>query len=477
MYLHSTAQDRHRPSCPVVCFMLLCGFIYYSVGSYLRPFSAPDQLAYIFDFYSPLLQLSHNLFAPSEHASPTLYYALLKGIHQLFNHQLWLYRLPNLLLCLITAFATGAAARHSWQGAAGNIATLIMITFVGSYVGAQSISPQMFAASLSGLAVLCFFTHLRCKKSCTLWYGYGLLALSYTIGGLFALLAPMAMALGWLVLTRKKWTWHCLRPHGGALLIPIALVAWHYAAPNPQGDWIQGWTPLLNTFKQTHYLLGWPFLLDFIVVFLPFGVFIMNSLWFSKNPLWQAHGATPQQRLLLQLWIVAPLVVCVLCKPYTGLWLMTSAPAIALCLAPYFHCIWEKKAIPNFYIPIQLLLGLSLFTLLTLGLMAFHKRFLPIPAIHTPWIQGLTAFLIVVTLAGIGLLYRRAFWMYFYGLVALSVSYTLGLTLIYAELQNKPLRFHFLPVLDTPLQEGSATNDELNTHAHYCPRLTSALHG
>lgn len=476
MHSHTRNLERTKDWYQTLYLIMGCGFLYYSIGSYLRPFSAPDQLAYIFDFYSSLVQLSHSLFAPSDHASPTLYYALLKGIHRFTNHYLWFYRLPNMLLFLATAFATGAVARHFWQGFTGIIAAVIMVTFVGSYVGAQSIAPQMFAASITALALLCFFMNLSSKIAYSLWYGYGLLALSYVAGGLFALLSPLLMALGWLALT--KWQWHSLRRHSGILLIPATILLWHIVAPNPQGNWIQGWTPLLNSFKQTHYLPGWRFLLDFMLLFLPFGVFIMNSLWFSKNPLWQAHGATPQHRLLLQLWITAPLVVCILCKPYSALWLMASAPAMALCLAPYFQCIWQQKNIPNFRIPMQLLLGLSVFILITLGLMTFYKRFIAIPAIHSLSTQIITASLILTTITGIAALYRRAFVAYFFGLTLLTLMYTIGLTLIYADLQNKPLHFHFPNLLKKPLQQESTTHDKQNTtHARYCPRLTSALHG
>ncbi|MHA7840620.1 MAG: ArnT family glycosyltransferase [Gammaproteobacteria bacterium] len=460
--------------------LMAVGLLYYSLGSYLRPFSAPDQLDYIFDFYSPLLQLSHSLFTPNDYSSPTLYYSLLKFIHHFTNQHLWFYRLPNSLLFLATAFATGVVARHYWEPLTGIIATTVMITFVGSYIGSQSIAPQMFAASITTLGLLCFFMSLQSstQKKCYLWWGYGFLAFSYMAGGLFALLSPLLIALGMLAFSQKKWQWHFLRHHGGILLILFTLLVWHKLAPNPQGDWIQGWTPLLNTFKQTTYTPGWAFLLHFIIIFLPFGFFIMNSLWFSKNALWQMHGATSQHRLLLQLWIIVPLILCILCKPNTTLWLTISASPMALCLAPYFHCIWHEKNVPNFHIPTQLLLGISFFIIITLGLIAFYKQFVSISPTYRESIQIITTLLIIITLMGIAGLYKRTFAIYFSGLTLLTLVYTIGLTLIYADLHNTPLYFHLPSKLGNSVQKQEPlAHEKQSTPIQYCPQITSALHG
>ena len=141
-------------------------------------------------------------------------------------------------------------------------------------------------------------------------------------------------------------------------------------------------------------------------------------------------------------------------------------------------CIWHEKNIPNFHIPTQLLLGISFFIIITLGLIAFYKQFVSISPTYRESIQIITTLLIIITLMGIAGLYKRTFAIYFSGLTLLTLVYTIGLTLIYADLHNTPLYFHLPSKLGNSVQKQEPlAHEKQSTPIQYCPQITSALHG
>lgn len=446
-------------------FIISFGIIFYSIGSYLRPFSAPDQLTYVFDFYSPLIKLSPHLFYPSTHTPPSFYYGCLQLIHWLGHQSIQLFRLPNLLLFIITTLLTGKVGRYLWQPFTGNLAAIIMLTCLGNYLSAQTISPEVFAALMNGLGLLIFLKNIEQPFWINNSIAYLLFAVGYMSMGLWSLLFPISIIVAWLITQPKLPP---LKTHLGILLIPLSLIIWHSIAPNPQQEWLQGWHSLLTTY----YTPSWKFLLGGLL-WLPWSVFLINSLWFMHNPLWTATQATSSHRFFLKMWLIIPFFLCLFAHGSSLLWLIVSSPALALNLAPYFQCIWEKTVIPNFVIPLKLLKGFFLATLIILGLIAFSHTFILITLDHLTAFQLITTFLILLTFAGrIALRGTVTFSRYFYWLSILAFFYGGGLTLVYQYVQNKPIHFYFFD------QDASK---ELTLHAKQitplssCSKVTSLL--
>ncbi len=279
-----------------------------------RPLSVPDEARYAEiprEIIATGNYITPHLNYVKYFEKPALFYWLQVGSMKIWGINEWAVRIPNAIMALLGCLITYTIGRILYDRRTGVLASLILASSSLYFVLAHLVTLDMTLSTLIAASLLCFFLGLRTPvggQQRLYYYGfYACLALAVLTKGLVGLILPGIIIGSWLLILNQ---WRLIKsfyiPTG--ILVFIAIAApWHILVQLQNPEFFQFYfleQQFLRYFTLTahRYQPDWFFIVVVLGGFLPWAVFLIQSLYYHLHSSWRDRIQN-KYTIFLLLWI------------------------------------------------------------------------------------------------------------------------------------------------------------------------------